>query len=170
MARGRKRTFAGWSLIALGIAVTGIVFSSRWYQLTKPMEWGWYAGIWSGRVNISRFIPSYTSDPGRVYLSRQVLPSLSWAPSPPPQYSDKRAVNLWVMTVDRVTSPGPRTIWYTRVLLWPIALVLFAAGFVVRRWGGVASGLTQRGLCGECAYDLRGLPAGVRCPECGTLK
>lgn len=170
MDRGHKRSTVGWSLIALGVAVGVVVLASRWYEFTKPMEGGWFAGVWSGHVNVSRFLPVYTGEAGAAYFGRQVWPSLAWTPPPRPPYSDKREVNLWVVTVDRVSAPGPRTVWYTRILLWPIALVLVAGGFLVRRWGYESSRLTRQGLCGDCAYDLKGLSAGAACPECGKKR
>ena len=51
------------------------------------------------------------------------------------------------------------TVFYACVL-W----LLFAGPFVLRRRRRI-----RRGLCPKCAYDLRGTPEGVACPECGSI-
>lgn len=59
---------------------------------------------------------------------------------------------------------------------WP----LFAANtgahasgwwILLATWTGAKRALRRRrGLCGRCAYDLRGLQPGAVCPECGTTR
>jgi len=54
--------------------------------------------------------------------------------------------------------------WNFHLPLWmPLgASVLGSAGlFYVTRRG------RRAGVCGKCGYDLRGLAAGAKCPECG---
>lgn len=54
--------------------------------------------------------------------------------------------------------------WFFNIPLWvPLAACILgsAALFIVTRKQ------PKPGVCGSCGYDLRGLGAGARCPECG---
>lgn len=54
--------------------------------------------------------------------------------------------------------------WFFNVPLW-LPLGMTALGSA-----GLFFAMRERrkpGVCGKCGYDLRGLPAGTMCPECG---
>ncbi len=59
----------------------------------------------------------------------------------------------------------------TAVSLWNLcAGVGLHAWALTERAGGERARRRAAGLCEACAYDLRGLPADARCPECGLLR
>lgn len=69
--------------------------------------------------------------------------------------------------------------WFVNALIYLVALVLglnllvqsarFAAWSVRERSRYQQFVRSRRNLCPDCAYDLRGLDFGERCPECGAL-
>lgn len=80
--------------------------------------------------------------------------------------------------------------WLATACFWPLLLATLAVHILLPlpgwlawdfllagcfvwflRWLGRARQRRQwlaEGRCGQCGYDLRGLPAGSACPECGT--
>ncbi len=51
--------------------------------------------------------------------------------------------------------------------LWPLSLLLGAAGTFALRSGILARRRALGNKCKSCDYDLTGLAAGAVCPECG---
>ena len=61
---------------------------------------------------------------------------------------------------------GVFLVWFG--LLADTILYATASGLVIRAPGAIRRLHRRRaGRCVRCAYDLRGLPAGAQCPECG---
>lgn len=72
----------------------------------------------------------------------------------------------WTFQFEPVGSP-PDTMVHIRMPYWFVMLVCASPwmfeGFAIWR----RKRFRGRGVCGWCDYDLRGLPAGSPCPECG---
>jgi hypothetical protein len=136
----RTRVFAA-AVLALGVVTGALVWASF-------LGWGgWY---------------EFTDDYGRRGVWRGVAfntkekdwPSFSKGLPPAP--------GLFEIEWKRNGSS-----WDYRMPVWPLPLVALAAGAVVARRGERAWQASGAALCSACGYDLRGLAAGTRCPECG---
>lgn len=89
--------------------------------------------------------------------------------------------NMQAAWLDPQPGPSQRHLpgWFVNALIYLVALVLglnllvqsarFAAWSVRERSRYQQFVRSRRNLCPDCAYDLRGLDFGERCPECGAL-
>lgn len=91
---------------------------------------------------------------------------------------------IWVRRDDKMVSPYPLRMRFQEPGPQAIGLPVgvLASGFALNTmfyagaWWVALFGVTRarrwnrrrRGLCGRCAYDLRGLEDRAKCPECGT--
>jgi len=63
--------------------------------------------------------------------------------------------------------------WSGLLVIFAIAIGATLVGFVLAAWlrkvqENTFDARVERGHCGACGYDMRGMPQGKRCPECGA--
>lgn len=170
---GRKRRAAGLTLIVLGLLVAGVWAASGWWQLghTSPRDaYSLSSGRFSGWT--ANFESLTDLEQGWYFkrLPAEVNAESWWWSG-------------WQLQQDgslmRRHTAGVFQIWSQQfqlttlqisgfhVKLWPIPLLLWAAGVPVLRSGIVARRRAKTGQCGKCGYSLAGLAEGAACPECG---
>lgn len=99
--------------------------------------------------------------------------------SGPPRYNHL----VWLedpMAKRRTSAQRPTTATRVRILALPTGILprgfALNTAFYAATWWTLLFGCSRarawnrrrRGLCGRCAYDLRGLEPGAVCPECGA--
>lgn len=161
---GRKRRFAGWGLISIGLLVAGVWFASRWCMFR------WESSERMVRVAHGQLL---WAAPGPSHGAERVVDVMDpdergwvWRSPKDVEWGRPDGVYLWLYshaTEHRRNPPG--TIWW--LVLWPFAPILFATGGCLLRSGFVARGRAMSGTCVACGYDRGGLDAGAVCPECG---
>jgi len=159
--RGRKRQIAGVLLLTLGLLNAGIWGASRRW-------WFGYNGV-TWQVSLQAGVVSFVRPKGRLPLttmeegwhSRFIAddrPEWSWLAD---RYESPPTLSVGVAAV--YTLAGGRAA-SVDACGWLFALPPLVGGAVLMwstRWRA------RKGKCVECGYDLAGLAAGVRCPECG---
>ncbi|MGH7133059.1 MAG: hypothetical protein ACREJO_14065 [Phycisphaerales bacterium] len=167
---GRKRRVAGWVLLAFGVLVTGVWGASRWW------EFGYFGTTWNveavhGQWHVTGWTPEKRIT---TWWGGRSVPveDQGWTWWQHIEFLDTET-RWWaiagVVGAGATWTPGGgsgRT-WWLIVLPWPFALAsLLGGGWLV--WSGRrARKRAMTGMCLNCGYDLRGLAAGVPCPECG---
>lgn len=169
MAKGRKRLVAGWGLIGLALAVTGVMVESRWRRGGTDEYAGWSLGISSGRVEL---VKNWTLHREGKYEDYGPVdpPKLRWTlPGAMPK-AYEHIVDLPIFGVFRMTARKGGDVWVVGFMLWPIVLAAVASGVPLVWSARRIRRRTLKGLCSACGYDLSGLAAGAACPECGKGK
>jgi hypothetical protein len=146
---GRKRRIAGWFVLAWAVAFAGLWVASR--------RWVVYVS-WRGSSiqSLSGVLFIYTpqtpvSNPLKVRsVSNRGSPLWMW------WYWHRVPYITLNPPVSSVAFPG----WLIPGVLTIVGVPLLRSGIIARR--------ARVGLCKKCHYDLRGLPPGSPCPECGT--
>ena len=172
MARGRKRMWAGWGFVVLGLAVAGVMVASRWWSYGRVGPNATYLLVERGTLWYHSY-PNYAITPDRwvIGLERSDSPALDWWLSSPKTLD---TIHLGFFRVrDRLIAravgtaqPLPDTSWIEFVL-WPFVLVTSIPGVAVVVMGRRVARRARLGHCPACNYNLRGLAAGAACPECG---
>jgi len=124
--------------------------------LTTWLTTGKYGFQWCGLKNLG-----FTLALGKAqfYIARGGWParSLGFTHWTEPKY---RLDWTFSFGTGPVTARLRIPLWFPTAIALPITA---AAWFLDAR----ATRRTRRGQCPTCAYDLKGLPAGATCPECG---
>ncbi len=145
MQRGPRLSFVRLVLIMM-LFMPGIVVGTMWIASYGCLVFNVYDSdrqelwaLYKGELLVNEGLVRTLAPPHRF---EQTLGYLDY-----PDHPDRR-ISLWYVTVPAV-------------FLASIPLLT-----IIRRW--IVRILRRRnGLCGECAYDLRGSFSGV-CPECGS--
>ncbi|MGH7131407.1 MAG: hypothetical protein ACREJO_05630 [Phycisphaerales bacterium] len=168
---GRKRRWAGWFLLVLGVLITGVWGASAKWMVGFGSN-NAVIGVTSGIVGLNTF----PSDPRLPKPERgwSFGRSSSWhwllESSPDWSRGGDTSVNTWLFTwSSRERQTGSSV--FLNVILWPIALVGLGSGAGLLQWDRYARRRrAMAGHCRKCGYDLAGLPrgTGAPCPECGA--
>ncbi|XVJ58921.1 MAG: hydrogenase maturation nickel metallochaperone HypA [Tepidisphaera sp.] len=192
MARGKKRMWAGVTLVSLGLLAAGMVVASRWYimEIRRTNERSLHILILkSGETRWHRYPVEKasgqvdrTSDPTRVpdgFSAGRVD-----VPEGPLLVVSDHATLMSRTLIKVYGRDGDGTSrwfvaggWrhdgetaYVAVVAWPIPLFLLIAG-VVPLWSGWRVRRRVRsGACLGCGYDLSATPGPAPCPECGAQR
>jgi hypothetical protein len=162
---GRKRRAAGWTLLLLGLPVAGVWVASGWWRFSLGTTHRWL-GCSRGCVVYGRSTAVGSSVTAKCVFQPQAPGDVGfewwfdWGP--------KRGFQIGETVFYGVTRDSDYGEYREfAALLWPVPLLLWAAGVPVLRSGILARRRAHAGLCGKCGYSLAGLVAGAPCPECG---
>lgn len=150
-----RRVRPVWAVVAAACAVV-VVASVVGSLLTGIGWWSWGRGqIQSGPQRVDLFV---IADGGIRYAQQTQVPVLTGIPIVS-NFFRMKAPSAWVPQVSFAS--GQREVI---VPFWTVgAIALIGGVFAWRR-----SRRPGPGLCAKCRYDLAGLSAGAKCPECGT--
>lgn len=161
------------------IIFVGSLDSQAFFNQNTPPNWAGTISV-DFREGFDQVISTATGWPFRAFRGEQWI---RWSPAPIPALPQvtlgpnaipvlvpepmERTVSLWLVA-DTVS--GSWAIPYAPI--WrglSSDLLIFAAfWFLVLSLASLRRALRRRrGLCNRCAYDLKGLPPGSPCPECG---
>jgi hypothetical protein len=139
----------GWFVLGWAVAFAGVWVASRW----------WFIDIrWHGsRVTFAigmQYVDTYpASTPQSLeYSTRSNTMSVPWMW----WFWERHNFISAGKPFFGVTFPG----WFIPGVLAGVGGPLLRSGIIARR--------ARIGFCKKCRYDLRGLPPGSPCPECGT--
>lgn len=185
MRRSPRRFWVGALLAGIALTILAAVVASRWIGVGMLRPWGMveFAG---GRVSVN-LVPLDASDPEHSRLAgRTGVWPLAWTVGRDPRYLSLHVVyGPNSRGIPRMDPPGPlppQTHWsalglfFTQTtpqgrdfefVVWPLAAALAFLSTPI-----LLAGLRERrrrlaGLCRVCGYDVRSLPPGSPCPECG---
>jgi hypothetical protein len=151
--RRRVRTFGKWAGAAVTVLLLIVWAGSAWWMVRGPLTQRTHLQIVAGRVDVIRFGPKSEMPAMMPWqrLERHRMPFRWWFGtktyvSAPIQY-DVAGIPLWSLLL----LTGVPTAW------------MFRTDWKRRR-------IERAGLCPKCGYDLRGLPDGRACPECGAVR
>lgn len=166
-----RRSFA-WALLTLGLLTAAIWGASHWWMVGHSSP-PWFLSLEKGEIAFWRQHPpgiAFAPIPnninrsfvGPVYKGREA-PS-RWITENKTRLSQiARTLTVWL--VRRVQVPGRFDFWVAPI--WPFSLLLVCGGALLlwpelraKRWD-------MTGRCAACGYDLAGLGADPKCPECG---
>lgn len=170
MALGRKRRWAGCTLIGLGFAFGGLIVASRGFVATTAVDTGWSLAIGAGVVRVGWQSDEVVNLNRSSYFGRFNPPELRWKLAPAPESPFEHIVDVWILRVDRLRDPIGLTLWYGTCFLWPLALAMFVGGAPLLLSGRRAQRRAQQGRCPSCGYNLAGLTLDSSCPECGLAQ
>ena len=159
MARGRKSMWAGWGLIAFGVAIAGVMVTSRGRLLSRD-----FSGVNVEVVDGSLWFcsPSPYAETVKTFGFRINSTSFNWAfDGDPPE-----TINAFVVRFAVRRHPSGGSVEGV-LLLWPTALATLVSGVALVVMGRRVAKRTRLGHCPACTYNLSGLAAGAACPECG---
>jgi len=142
----RTRSTVKWGGAVVATLLAALIGVSRWWWV--DLELGRYTlGLSDGQILVFSFENSWRWDVrvGRVNL---------------PYHADWKHAGRFPARVGATGGYAPAWI-LPACLLVPTVLAWYLDIRAKRRALGV-------GRCRKCRYDLRGLPAGSRCPECGA--
>lgn len=165
---GRKRRLAGWTLLVLGLLVTAVLGWS-WSRRAYSVGGAWGFELANGQVRCILYPGANISGDSGVLLhgeSERFL-RLRTRRSVVPVSNANKAWDLYVVSHFSLETAGVVMSQHWNFVLWPLPLMLWAEGGLLVRSGVVARRRAETGLCRGCGYDLAGLGAGAKCPECG---
>lgn len=187
MKAGRRRIWSGWLLLACGLVIASVWVLSGRYSFRRV----WFHEFMNRSVRVEHGVVEVCAVDRRLWnRERSLMPD---ALTDLPQFGEPLAVNEWttpeggwqwagtLMGYSQMggrTLTGLATIDFARpsfqgttkfaMVLWPIPLVMLAAGGMML-WLGKKAARIGAGCCLGCGYDLKGLE-GTACPECGKGK
>ncbi len=165
MAQGRKRTIAGWGLIALSGMLGLAMLASRTHDFFAAHRSGCFGSCSNGVLLVGiEWGPSrmFGTSFSAVRLSD---PHLTWWLVANPRR--KGSTTFGLILFESISRPGAFEQRAVSVPLWPLILTSLAAGGLLRRSGVKARTRASANLCPACRYDRTGLGPDQACPECG---
>jgi len=175
---GRKRRATGWTLLTLGVTVAGLWVASGWWSLAYVTSFPpiTVIEVRRGVVAVDHDVNPYGAPFPVGFQVEGLKPAQSGLdllasgpekgdqrPSFYPRVPARNGLNAAVFFRARATHRGTTT----RIVLWPIPLLLFAVGIPTLRSGILARRRAATNSCTRCGYTLAGLDQGTACPECG---
>lgn len=178
MARGKKRMWAGVTLVSLGVLAGAMVVASRWYAFQFVTDRGADREQWQLVGGAMQWVRAPTShmvkfmgaaSPGvfMVQLTRPGFDFLLESSSPGSALPGMTAFE-W-RGVCWYHADVQSSLALSMVIVWPIPLACGVAGVILLR-SGLRRRRVARGHCSRCGYDLSATPAPAPCPECGAQR
>ncbi|MEK6703401.1 MAG: hypothetical protein AABZ53_14160 [Planctomycetota bacterium] len=188
MKLGRRRIWSGWLLLVGGLVIAGIWIASGRYSFRRV----WFHEFMNRSVRVQQGVVEVCAVDRHLWNREGSLVPDALTDLPP--FGEPLVVNEWtrtdgpwhwagtlfahaqmggrtltgIVTVDTARPSFQGTTRFAMVL-WPIPLVLLAAGGMML-WHGKTAARIAVGCCLTCGYDLKGLTLGTACPECGGVK
>ena len=142
LSRRPKRRIGKWAGLSLVLLILGLYAASAWCVFIASTLQGHVVTVVAGGVIVDW--PEPSKSPWEHWrLHATYSPgrpfTWTWGLETNPRFGSEIALPLWLVAL----VPAIPTAW-----LW---------------W----SDRQRKGFCRDCDYDLRGLAAGAKCPECG---
>ncbi len=177
---GSKRRAAGWMLLTLGLLIAGVWLASAWWSVKyfcDPFPFERVIEVRRGGVAIDFERDPVGCDPfpggWSVYPLHPAAVGLDWGARGMNEHGGwlafykpmggRRVTDLGGYY--SVSSPGLNS--NTRIVLWPLPLMLWTTGGLALWSGRRARWRAMINHCPTCGYNLAGLVPGAQCPECG---
>jgi hypothetical protein len=161
----------GWTLLLSGLSAAGAGVTSWWWNVY------WLRGSWGfelacGQVRCIRYSGGHLRPDAGAALIDEADRFIRWRAqtSPVPEFSPENAWNLAIASHHSRSTGSIATSSHWNFVLWPIPPLLCGAAGLFLHAGFIARRRAMTGMCFKCAYDLTGIAAEAKCPECGTPK